>query len=222
MLERFDSIQTIVLFGSFARGEEKVTSDFDAYLIFDRLTLTTLVEVGKSCKDFFPRYERKVSYPMCFTMDDFYNRDFKKVFADPIKYFEAVVTYGSLPITPPSREKVAEFCNDILREAAVALRYSLLTDRAKTSDQLSHVVKLFAIALKLERYLTTNQYPKTSLELEKSLEGTNQSKVAQWFQSDSHFQKKFEEDKSSVVNQLFQLLNQTQDDLASILNSIVH
>jgi hypothetical protein len=205
MVERFDSIQAVVVFGSYARGEEKEDSDLDTYLIFDHLKPSILLEVGEACRGFFPLYNKEVSYPLCLTKSDFYSKYMNNGSTDPIKYFESIVTYGKLPMKAPNKEKVSEFYNKILVEAMFDLRYGFLKNNISPKC-LIQVVKLLVIALKLERYLTTNHYPKTVLELRHCLKDKDVEIIPIWFQNKDLFQENMVRSKENVINRIFSIV----------------
>ncbi|MCH5584241.1 nucleotidyltransferase domain-containing protein [Shimazuella sp. AN120528] len=213
MTERFDSIKAIVIFGSYARREEKEGSDLDAYLIFEQVNPILLKEVGEACRGFFPRFHKEISYPMCLTTEDFYHH-IKNGSTDPIKYFEAMVVYGELPINPPSKEKVSEFCCEIIMEAILDLRSHLVRNETNVK-RLMQVVKTFAIALKLERYLTTGKYPKTLHKLRESLAGSELEVIPQWFEDHDLLQENLDQNREDVIQKLFLLLNRTQNSLGT-------
>lgn len=209
MVNRFESIQAVVIFGSYARGEEKEGSDLDVYLIFEQLNPSLLLEVGNECRDLFARHKMEISYPLCLTIDDFYSKYLNNGSTDPIKYFESIVTYGNLSLNPPNKEKVSEFYNEILIEAMLDLRYSLLRNNISPKC-LMQVVKLLVIALKLERYLTTSQYPKTLPELRHSLKDTNAEIIPIWFQNHGLFLENMNQSRENVISQLFSILHKLQ------------
>jgi hypothetical protein len=212
MVERFDSIKAVVIFGSYARGEEKEGSDLDAYLVFDHLNPAIFAEVGKACREFFAVCKMNVSYPMCMTVEDFYSEYMKNGAADPIKYFESVVTYGELLIQPPSKEQAKAFCGEILTEAKIMLCACIVRDEINVK-RLVQVVKTFVIALKLERYLTIGEYPKTLHELRDGLAGSELEIIPLWFEGLDLLQEKLDQNRADIIAQLFLLLNKTQNSL---------
>ncbi|GIN72666.1 hypothetical protein J14TS2_31410 [Bacillus sp. J14TS2] len=97
------NLKSIILCGSYVRGDNTEDSDMDIYCYFDHLTATDLFTVGEVVKKMPVLYKNFELNTQCMTIEEFKNQGFARAFVAPIKYFESRVIYGEELGTKPSR-----------------------------------------------------------------------------------------------------------------------
>jgi predicted nucleotidyltransferase len=206
-----NNLQSIVLFGSYARGEEKPGSDFDVYCLFKTINEQLLKKMGHLARSFFSAHEKPISYPICITVNDYYHRGFDDTFGDPIKYFEGRVLYGESFVPKPSRERVAQMAEDILRGAVINLRYHISAGTSVSElangALRSEVLKPLIVALRLEQYLSKKKYPLHTNELLMAVYELPEKQAVEWFITDGEFRKQIFDDAKTVLHQLSQMID---------------
>lgn len=204
-----ENLESVVVFGSYARGEETENSDLDIYCFFKHIEPSVLEEVGLITRNYLEKHNKSINYPVCLTQEDYSKRGFDKTFGDPIKYFESKVLYGEFHIPKPSISEILGFCEMIFAEVIVNLRRHMMANTP--SDHLVKGMLKFGslkpliVALRLERYLLTGNYPLTLEVLQNSLRDLPQYKAVDWLKNIEKFTELILKDKKSLLNELYEM-----------------
>jgi len=185
MVERFsDNIKSIVLCGSYARGDQTEDSDMDMYCFFEKLCPNDLIEIGRIVKDLPVLHNKFELNVQCMTVDEYTRQGFGRAFVTPIKYFESVVLFGEDFGTKPSREDFYPLVENIVSEAIMSIRHYITAQEPveKLSDgRLKRwVLKPLCVAMRIERYIFTGNYPRNFKELLEMSAGLPQAKAVEW------------------------------------------
>jgi len=178
------NLKSIVLSGSYVRGDNNTDSDMDVYCFFERLTADDLFLVGNIVKKMPVLYRSFELNTQCMTVEELQHQGFGRAFVSPIKYFESRVIYGEDLGTKPSRKDFIEFFQNVISDTVMSIRHYMTP--LETVERLSDgrlkrwVLKPLCVALRAERYIFTGIYPRNHTELLEQSSGLPQAKAVQW------------------------------------------
>lgn len=165
-----DNLISIFLTGSFARGEANENSDMDIWCIYKKIGPQTLTNAGTIVRDSPIRYDEFEINVQCLTLDELNSRHFSKFISYPIMYLESVLLWGDDVLQKNlENEEVKKTYNELLAEILLSIRHYIAVN--EPAEKLTYqkittwVLNPLMFALRLERYLHTNTYPLTKLDL---------------------------------------------------------
>lgn len=192
MTETFgNNIKSITLCGSYVRGDNTEDSDMDVYCLFENLSSWELISAGKIVRNLPSLYSKFELNLQCMTIDEYTHQGFGRAFVTPIKYFESKVLYGEDFGTKPSKEDFIPLFENIISEVIMSIRHyitaqepveNLVDGRLK-----GWVLKPLCVALRIERYVIIDKYPRNFNELLHLSSGLSQTKAVEWIQDKVKF-----------------------------------
>lgn len=178
------NLRSIILCGSYVRGDNTENSDMDVYCFFECLTATDLLVVGDIVKKMPVLYKNFELNTQCMTVEEFQHQGFGRAFVAPIRYFESKVVYGEDLGTKPSRIDFIEFFQNVITDTVMSIRHYMTP--LETAERLADgrlkrwVLKPLCVALRAERYIITGTYPRNYTELFEQSSGLPQAKAVKW------------------------------------------
>ncbi|MBP1989551.1 nucleotidyltransferase domain-containing protein [Paenibacillus eucommiae] len=179
-----NNIKSITLCGSYVRGDNTEDSDMDVYCLFENLSSWELIATGKIVRNLPSLYSKFELNLQCLTLDEYTRQGFGRAFVTPIKYFESKVLYGEDFGTKPSKEEFIPLFENIISEVIMSIRHyitaqepveNLVDGRLK-----GWVLKPLCVALRIERYIIIDNYPRNFNEILHLSSGLPQTKAVEW------------------------------------------
>ncbi|KKO51596.1 nucleotidyltransferase family protein [Paenibacillus sp. DMB20] len=185
MTETFgDNIKSIVLCGSYVRGDNTEDSDMDIYCLFENLTSWELITTGEIVGKLPSLYNKFELNLQCMTVDEYTRQGFGRAFVTPIKYFESKVMYGEDFGTKPSKGEFIPLFENIISEVIMSIRHYITAQEPVENlvdGRLKRwVLKPLCVALRIERYIIIQNYPRNFKELLNLSLGLPQTKAVEW------------------------------------------
>lgn len=210
MAEAFGgNIKSIVLCGSYARGDQTENSDMDMYCFFEKCSPEDLIAIGKIVGSFSPLYPQFELNVQCMTVDEYARQGFGRAFVTPIKYFESKVVYGEDLGVKPSREDFYPLFEDIISETVMSIRHYITAQepaqRLADGRLKRWALKPLCVALRIERFIITGAYPHHFKELLEMSVGLPQVKAVEWMISKEQFTRDITTSPTDVLIELLDI-----------------
>ena len=181
-----DNVKSIILTGSYARGDAQDSSDLDIWSIFNIVDINILREVGEITRNLPVNYEKHEVNTQCLTINEFNSGYFSNFLAKPIIYHEGVLLYGEdICRQPISKSEIVETYKTILSETLLSVRHYISVNEPKeklTYPKLkTYILKPLLFALRLERQNSIGVYPLSTYDLMLSYKNNDCEVLLQWF-----------------------------------------
>ena len=152
-----DDLQVVILAGSFARGEEKPTSDIDLFLLVENLDIQTMKEIGEIVKRISTDHELN---PAVVKLSEFIKYP---DWFDLLKLrHEGIALFGKPPINLNSKEDELTAAKRIAKEVLMSARHYLAVsepiEKFTGGKLFIYILKPLAFALRLSHYANTGSY----------------------------------------------------------------
>lgn len=201
-------IESILLVGSYARGEASSTSDVDLYCIFKEIDEKKLAIIGDIVKNVTQNESRLEFNPQCFSINEFQSLPFSRFINPSIVYFESVHLFGSFPLKIPTKQDIEQSWKGICAETLLSIRHYMSSNESSETINskkiTTFVLKPLIATLKLKQYLIQGYYPNTLVSLETLLD-EDYTILLKWSLSPELLQNEIKRDYVSVLTKLHQL-----------------
>ena len=199
-----NNIKSIILAGSYARGEATESSDVDIWCVFDKLDTTTLTSIATIINNLPIKYGQVELNTQCFSFEEFNSIFFADFLAKPIIVLEGVLLYGEeIAKNGLSNDEVVYTYKKILSQVLLSVRHYISVNEPKeklTYRKLkAYVLKPLMFALRLERYCNTGIYPLTSKNLYDLYNDMDKSVLVIWYMSPDTLEKAIQSNHIDVL-----------------------
>lgn len=212
------NLQSIILTGSYSRGDQTNESDIDIFCFFNSLTTRELEDIGHIEKSISASYGVKELDLQCLTVNEYKQYGFQ-YFVSPLLYFEGQLLYGESIVREPHTGELIEFAERVLTDAIMSLRHYITVrePNEKLADgRLKRwVLKPICIAHRIGRYLDCRYYPLNYKDLLNSIESLSDKRIVSWLLESATLKQDLYNDTSSVLSEISK---STQELLIKIRN----
>jgi predicted nucleotidyltransferase len=173
-------LRSIILAGSYARGEAREESDLDLWCVFSALEPRHLQAIGQVVLKVGETHRLEIN-PQCVTESEF--RRFRS-FGTVLAVLEGRPLFGNMAAGTPPTNEVLSACESLLGEAILSCRHYICV--AEPWEKLAGgklrrwVLKPLSFGLRLERYLSTGAFPITAQDLLQVLKGQRAEQAMTW------------------------------------------
>ncbi|KAJ51782.1 putative nucleotidyltransferase [Clostridium tetanomorphum] len=168
-------LMCMLLTGSYARGEERDTSDIDMWVFLDKVEYKDLNEIGKILLN-LPK-EPKLN-PQCTSFEEALMPFFIREYSSIQYHTDGKILYGDLKVPYPKREEFLENSNKLIVYVLMGIRHFKCINESKESlfkkKLQKRILKPFMWALRYRCAATTGIYP---LELDKLKEFSSSDEI---------------------------------------------
>lgn len=201
-----DNVKSIILTGSYARGDAFDSSDLDIWSIFKVLDINILREVGEITRNLPVNYKKCEVNTQCLTINEFNSGYFSHFLAKPIIYYEGILLYGEDVCRSISKSEITETYKRILAETLLSVRHYISVDEQKeklTYPKLkTYILKPLLFALRLERQNSIGVYPLSTYDLLLSYKNNDCEILLQWFRDKEKLMDNINKDHNYVLERM--------------------
>lgn len=210
-----DSLVTVYLTGSYARGDATDKSDLDIFCIFDNINRNVLETVGFCARHTSVEYEVLEINAQCLSVQEYKSKYFEDWSEYAVTELNSVLLYGKeLFHIEDIKTVLTVSYKKSLADVIMSVRHYLCVDESKeklTHEKIStYILKPLMFALRQERFCTTGVYPLSVSDLLNSYSDDNRILV-EYFRNREKFENDISEDHKEVLAHIHGLIERMLD-----------
>jgi len=214
------NLRSLVLTGSYARGEAREDSDLDLYCFFSELQSRHMIAMGGIVSRLTESYPGVEINTQCLTVDEYARQGFGTHFVTPLLYLDGKLLYGESLAGKPAAEEVIALIESIVANCVMNTRHYMAAQEPAAELAKGRLkrwsLKPLCTALKLERYLFTRAYPLTYRDLLTSTEGSPACEAVEWIADPEKFKNDIHQNSRAVLDTLVEIGSHVSRKVAAL------
>lgn len=162
VIDAFGSkLDSVVLTGSYAKGDYTTGSDIDIWMIFSSLNIQDLKQVSVFLKEYSESPEINLQ---CVSAEELLAKPFKKWFSPVQLYIDGIVIHGMLPQYLPYNSEIRNYAASIAVEVVMSARHYISSGENEESlaegRLLKWVLKPLSWVLRYNIFMRNSIFPR--------------------------------------------------------------